>query len=481
MITREIKAVFDPITRLEGHLKIEITIDKVNGSQQVVDAKSTGSLFRGFENILIGRDPRDAQHITQRICGVCPVAHGMAAVKALDLAYDCTDNIPTNARIMRNLVNGSNFVESHILHFFLLSVPDFIEGPAMAPWQVDWEVDRRFSKSENDLLMSHYIQALEMRRKADQMSAIFGGRLPHPNAFIPGGFTCTPRQERIDLFNAFLDELIPFVQNVYIKDVEFLAAKYPDYLNIGQGYGNLLAYGAFDQDASGNQLLAQGQIQKGSTTVQPLDIASITEHVGYSWFKDHSPANPATGKTEAQKPKGDAYSWLKSPRYNDKPYEVGPLARMWVNGDYQRGVSTMDRHLARAQEALKIALAMKTWIAQLDASGPVYNEPNLTNIGTGIGLTEAPRGALGHWLEIGADHKIAHYQIITPTTWNVGPRDNNGLLGPLEQSLLGTHIKNADEPIEVMRIIHSFDPCLDCASHIIRPGKETKVYRLGCC
>lgn len=194
---------YDPVTRIEGHLKIELTIDKVSGTQQVVEAKSSGGLFRGFEKILIGRDPRDAQHITERICGVYPVAHGVASVRAQDDAFDTV--IPTNARIMRNLVNGANFVESHILHFFLLAAPDFIEGPAMPPWQADWKVDRRFSKSDNDTLMDHYLQALTMRRKADQMTALFGGKAPHPPAYIPGGFTCTPRQERIDAFDAFLD------------------------------------------------------------------------------------------------------------------------------------------------------------------------------------------------------------------------------------------------------------------------------------
>lgn len=475
----KITAAFDPVTRIEGHLNITIDIDTVNGVRQVVDAKAIGGLFRGFEKILIGRDPRDAQHITERICGVCPVAHGMAAVKNLDAAFGVT--IPENALLMRNLVNGSNFVESHILHFYLLSAPDFIEGPAMPPWQADWAIDRRFSKAENDALLGHYVQALTIRRKADQMTAVFGGKVPHPPAYIAGGFTCTPRQERIDLFNGFLDELIPFIQNVYIPDVELLSAKYPDYFTFGRGYGNLLAFGVFDMDTAGSsRLLAQGHVENGSRTVQPLDINQITEHVTHSWFKDGPALNPASGTTVPQNPKDGAYSWLKAPRYNNLPYEVGPLARMWVNGDYQKGISTMDRHLSRAYECLKIALAMRTWVNALNPAGAVYNEPTLPTSATAYGLTEAPRGALGHWLEITAG-KLSRYQVISPTTWNCAPRDAAGLPGPIEQALLGTPVENPNQPIEVMRIIHSFDPCLDCATHIIQPGKDAKIFRMGTC
>ncbi len=471
----KITAAFDPVTRIEGHLNIQIEIDTVNGVQQVVDAKATGGLFRGFEKLLIGRDPRDAQHITQRICGVCPVAHGMASVLNLDNAFGV--NIPNNARLMRNLVNGANFVESHILHFYLLSVPDYVAGPAMPPWQADWDIDRRLDKTQTDRLVSHYLQAVTMRRKADQMTAIFGGRAPHPNAFIPGGFTCTPRQERIDEYNRFLDELIPFVRDVYIPDVELLGTIYRDYFSIGAGCKNLLAYGVFEESTPGQRLIPAGSIANGSRNVQPFNAAQITEQVTYSWFADANPIHPSESYTQPQSPKRDAYSWVKSPRYLGKPYEVGPLARMWVRGDYQNGISTMDRHLARAHEALLVAEALRIWVNQLDPAGAVYNEPVLPDSATASGLTEAPRGALGHWLKI-ENGKLAAYQVISPTTWNCSPRDSGGVPGPLEEALLGTPIENPDMPIEVMRIIHSFDPCLDCATHVIRPGQEAKLVRI---
>ncbi len=476
----KVTASFDPVTRVEGHLLVEVEFDTVNGIQQVVNVQAGGVMFRGIENILVGRDPRDAQHITQRICGVCPVAHGMAAVKALDAA--CGVAVPANARIMRNLVNAANFIESHILHFYLLALPDFIAGPAMPPWQAEWNVDRRFDQKASDTLMAGYLKALEMRRKGHEMGALFGGRLPHPPAYIAGGFTANPRPERIANYRAYLNELIGFIQDRYIPDAEQLASQYSDYLGLGRGYGNLLAYGVFElDDAGGDQLLAGGHVVEGSATPLPLDAASIAEHVTHSWFKNNTDGlHPASGQTKAVDPasKTYAYSWLKAPRYEGRPYEVGPLARMWINGDYRNGISVMDRHLARAREAMKIAMAAREWLDELIPEGPVYQPPTVPDAAASMGLTEAPRRALGHWLGI-SDGRISHYQVISPTTWNASPRDNRGILGPLEEALLGTPVQNVDQPIEVMRVIHSFDPCLDCAAHVVKPKHKSNVLKLG--
>jgi hydrogenase large subunit len=468
----------DPVTRLEGHLKIEVTVETSGGTQRVVDAKATGTMFRGLELILVNRPPDDAPDITQRICGVCPVSHGMAAVTALDAAAGIT--APDNARIMRNLVLGSNFIQSHILHFYHLAVQDFIDGPAMPPWQPSWSADKRVDKTTTDTLVGHYVTALDMRRMAHEMGALFGGRLPHPPAFVPGGFTNSVRPARIAGFQSYLNVLMPFIQNTYIPDVDALGSYYPDYFQVGRGSGNLLAYGVFDQDSSGtNKLLRRGRVVNGGPSTQSLDPNQITEYVAYSWYAnstDNLP--PASGATSPQFPKNNAYSWLKAPRYQTQPYEAGPLARMWVNGDYTSGISVMDRHRARAQEALKVAQAMQTWVTQLDPSAPVYQQFHPPDEATSFGLTEAPRGALGHWLRVN-NHRIANYQVVTPTCWNASPKDTAGVHGPIEQALLGTSVGDLTQPVEVLRVIHSYDPCLSCAVHVLRPKEGVKIFALG--
>lgn len=470
----------DPVTRVEGHLKVRVDVDTVNGVQQVVSAYATGNLFRGFEKILIGRDPWDAQHITERICGVCPVSHGLAAILALDAANKVTP--PANAIIMRNLVMAANFLDSHILHFYHLTLMDFINGPAMAPWQPSWTTDRRFDAATTNTLIQHYVKALEMRRKAHEMGALFGGKMPHPPAYIPGGFTAVPSEAKITKLKAYLNELIPFIRDVYIEDVETLAIKYSDYLAIGAGNKNLLAFGCFDLDAAGSRkLFKRGRVYNASPTATSLDLNQITEQVRYSWYSDATGTRTmANGDTVPQYPKGSAYSWMKAPRYANTSYEVGPLARMWVNGIYNRGVSVMDRHRARAYEAWQIALAMLDWANQLQVGGAVFTPSVRATTATSMGLTEAPRGALGHWVQI-TNGKISRYQILTPTCWNCSPRDASAQPGPLERALVGTPVKSLAEPIEVLRVIHSFDPCLDCAVHVMRPNDEKRanIFHVG--
>jgi hydrogenase large subunit len=468
----------DPVTRIEGHLKITVKIAKVNGVEQVVDAWSTGTLFRGVEKILEGRHPWDAVPITQRICGVCPVSHGMAAVKTIDAASNVTP--PANGRILRNLVLGSNFVQSHILHFYHLAALDYVDGPDMPPWTPVWSADKRLDPQTSQALVANYLAALAMRRKAHEMGAVLGGRLPAPPAFIPGGFTYVPTPADLTKVGDYLDELIPFIQNVYIPDVLLVESVYSDYSDIGAGCENLLAYGVFDQDSSGSsKLLKRGRVEGGSTVVLPVDVNAITESVTWSWYDDGTDnLPPASGETTAQYPKGKAYSWLKAPRYADQPYEVGPLARMWVNGDYKRGISVMDRHLARAQEALKVAEAMKAWLTEIQTGQASYTNHSLPQSATAYGLTEAPRGALGHWLGVSLQ-KISHYQVVTPTCWNASPRDTSGVHGPIEQALIGTPVGDPNEPVELLRVVHSFDPCLSCAVHVTRPGSRDEVVVLS--
>ncbi len=464
------KVKIDPITRIEGHLSIDVAIDTLNGVQQVVDAWATGTLFRGFEKLLAGRDPRDAQHLTQRICGVCPTPHAVAANSALENA--CKATVPNNARIMRNIVLACNFIQSHILSFYHLSLLDFIDGADMAPWGPGWASDKRLESIKEQQLFSNYVKALDITRKVQEMGSVFGGRLPHSPAYVAGGFTETPTSADVAKFKTYLTEVISFINNIYIPDVNFIGSAYPEYYGIGRGFGNLLSFGVFPLEQQGvPRLLRRGRVISGSTTVQSIEPGAITEQVANAWYADSTNnLNPAQGQTTPVYPKGNAYSWLKSPRYLNEPYECGPLSRMWVNGDYRKGISVMDRHAARALEARKIANAVNSWISGILLGQPVFTQPALPANGSGIGLTEAPRGALGHWLTI-ASSKIQNYQVITPTCWNASPRDNKNILGPMERSLIGTPVKNIKEPIEVLRVVHSFDPCMSCAVHIVHAEK----------
>ena len=463
--------IVDPVTRIEGHMSVEVTID----AGQVVDARCTGTLFRGFETILQGRNPWDAPVITQRICGVCPISHGLAAVMALDNAGARTAT--ENGRILRNLLLGSNYLQSHILHFYLLAAVDFLQGPDSAPWQPAWDVDIRIPMSP--AIMASISKAVEARRRAHEMGALIGGRMPSAHAMISGGFTATPTTTDIGNVRAQLVWLTDFIQSVYLPDVQTVASAYPDYFSIGRGPGNLLAHGVFELDRDGNQkLLRMGYADDGRAgQAADLAVSDIRESVTHSWYHDSTDSlPPSAGQTLPVHPKAGAYSWLKAPRYQGKACEVGPLARMWVNGDYQNGISVMDRHAARAQEALKVAQAMSEWLSQVQIGQPVYDDKRMPTSGSGMGLTEAPRGALGHWVRI-ANGTISHYQVITPTCWNASPRDSGERPGPMEQALIGTPVQDENRPIEVLRVIHSFDPCLSCAVHVMRPkAKPVKVH-----
>jgi len=462
----------DPMTRIEGHLAIEVTVDNVNNQMQIIDAKSSGTLFRGFENILKTRDPLDAPHLTQRICGVCPISHGMASSLALEAAFGVTP--PANGRILRNLVLGSNFVQSHILHFYHLAAFDYIDTKdviSISPWWPQYNSSDLLRGTIVQTLVEHYVKALEMRRKAHQMGAIFGGKLPCSPVFIPGGCTHVPSSQDINDFRTLLTELRQFINNTYLPDVLKVAGAFPEYYNIGSGCGNLLAYGVFDLNSSGtSKLLSRGRLTNGQ--LLSIDTNSIKEYVKYSRYTSQSGnLNPALGVTDPNAEKSGAYSWLKAPRYLNTVHEAGPLARMWVNGDYRNGISVIDRIAARAYETKKVADAMDNWLNEIQVGSSVYTYSATPSSATGIGLTEAPRGALGHWTAIN-NSTIDRYQIITPTNWNASPKDDYNQPGPIEQALIGTPIADIKQPVEVLRVVHSFDPCLSCAVHMVRPDQK---------
>ncbi len=466
----------NPVTRVEGHLDIEVTIDSVANRNRVLTAKSSGTMFRGFELILIGRDPLDAVHYTQRICGVCPVSHGMAATLALEAAGGLA---PTdNGRILRNLVLGANYLQSHILHFYHLAALDYVDTTGaldMPPWTPRYATPDMLKGADASRLIGHYVEALARRRVAHQMGAIFGGRLPAPVSFYPGGCSETVTAQNVADFRALLNDLDAFIEDTMIPDVQFVADRFPEYGLLGKGCGNLLAYGVFDLNAAGtSKLLPRGRYTDGA--LAPVDTTMITEYVGYSWYKRSTTnRNPSVGVTQPVTPGGGtSYSWVKAPRYLNKVHEVGPLARMWVAGDYREGTSVLDRLMARALEARKVALAMDDWLNQLVPGAATLANGTRPAAATGVGLTEAPRGALGHWLSI-SQSRVARYQIITPTAWNASPKDDAGRNGALELALIGTPVADISQPVELLRVIHSFDPCLSCAVHVARPGAQAKT------
>ena len=461
----------DPITRIEGHLKIEVDVE----GKKVVDARSIGTLWRGFEVILKGRDPRDAQMITQRICGVCPISHAIAAAFALDEAFNVTP--PYNGRIVRNLILGGNYIQSHILHFYHLAALDYCLGPDVAPFIPRYAGDYLLSKKVNDACVEHYIQALDMRMKAHELTALWSGKVPMAQSITPGGVSQQVSVDRIASTLWRIRQLKDFISNVYIPDVLAVADAYKDYGSYGVGYKNFLSYGVFAADDKRGELLFKpGRYTSGLDL--DMDEAKITEDVSYAWYKkDHIPKHPLSGITDPDLEKEGAYSWVKAPRYDAVPHEVGPLARMWINGDYRKGASLLDRHAARALETKKIAEAMEKWVLQLKPGEPVFEPFELPVSGQGAGMTEAPRGALGHWIKI-ENKKIDNYQAVVPTTWNCSPRDADFQRGPVEEALIGCPVPDADNPLNVVRIVRSFDPCLACAVHLTKPNGQMKKFRV---
>jgi hydrogenase large subunit len=512
------KITIDPVTRIEGHLKIEVEIE--NG--KVTDARSAGEMFRGWEIILKGRDPKDAQMITQRICGVCPSPHAHASSLCLDDAFGV--HPPDNGRLIRNLIYGANFIQSHVLHFYHLTALDYVDitailkytgsdpglnkvkawaktevesgrPAAVAPFLPRLKGDYITDTETNLACIAHYLQALDMTKKAHEMLCIFGGRMPHEIAIMAGGACERPTVDKIVDYLYRLKELQSFIDNVYIPDVIAVAKAYPRYFEIGKGCGNLLAYGVFEENADGSKrYISSGAYSNGQ--VQPLDASKITEYVKYSRYSSKSGLHPSYGETMPAPDKKNAYSWIKSPRYNNQVFEVGPLARMVVNHVQNSNpavsklvsdalqqlnlpvtslFSVLGRHAARALETKVVADRCADWVMQLKPGEPVHTKFVIPDQSTGMGLTDAPRGALGHWITI-KDKKIDTYQAVVPTTWNAGPRDDKNRPGPIEQALIGTPVADPENPIEPLRVVRSFDPCLACAIHIIEPEKEVKKF-----
>lgn len=455
------RMVLDPVTRIEGHLRIELEIE----GSMVVRARSSGTSYRGLENILRGRDPRDAAHITQRICGVCPIPHARAACEAFESAVRCSP--PAQAVGIRNIVQAANFIDSHLLHFYVMALPDFVAGLPLANGdRLGGQPRIRSDGAALDAkpLADHVLASLRARRACHEIIVALAGKMPHAAGIVPGGVTVVPSARLLGELSALVAELRAFVDGPYASDVQSLRGAFPSYDDIGASNAAFLAYGAFP-DPQGNRLLPAGVCDVSGAITAVVDTSGITESTKNALYLAAPPAPPATSVTQPALDRTDAYSWIKAPRLAGQPCEVGPLARAILSSRDPGHRGVMARHLARQSEASLLAEALDRWLAELspDVSGlPVF--PQVPLGGSGSGLTEGPRGALGHWLDIDAG-VVSHYGVIAPTTWNASPGDEQDVPGPIERALQGVSLAVPTDPVEVLRIVHSFDPCLQCAVH----------------
>ncbi len=557
------RITIDPITRIEGHLRVDVEVD----GGKVTKAWSSGQMFRGLEVILKGRDPRDAWLFTQRICGVCTTVHALASVRAVENALQL--QVPLNAQYIRNLILSIHALHDHIVHFYALSALDWVDVVSalsadpvatqkLAESLSNWPGNsaKRFAAVKDKLktlvasgqlgpfanaywghpamklppeanlmAVSHYLEALDYQRKATQALAIFSGKNPHIQNLSVGGVTCAINPdsdsalniERLYFVKQLVEEVRGFIQQVYLTDVVAVGALYKDWLPYGAGVTNYMAAPDMFLNVEGTEFdLPGGTVMGGDLkTVKPISSLNdeyfkknVEESIAKAWYDGDWSKHPWEEDTEPKYTEFDAegrYTWLKAPRFQGKPMQVGPLAQMVVgyalghkdivknvNGALDRisavaGVkvgpeilhSTIGRHAARAVRASMLAdLALKHWGLLVENIGKgdleIFNPPTFPKgEQRGVGVHEAPRGILSHWIVI-ENGKIKNYQCVVPSTWNAGPRDAKNQLGPYEASLMGNPIAEAEKPLEVLRTIHSFDPCIACAVHMLDPeGKET--------
>ncbi len=565
------RIVVDPITRIEGHLRIEAQMD----GDKIAQAYSAGTMVRGIELILKGRDPRDAWAFTQRICGVCTLVHGIASVRAVENALNYS--IPKNAQLIRNLMIMAQYAHDHVMHFYHLHALDWVDvvsaldadpkatselAQSISKWSKSspgyfadmkkklktfveggqlgifsnayWgHPAYRLPPEANLMAVSHYLEALTWQRDVAKLHTIFGGKSPHPN-FLVGGVSSpidlnsdsAINIKKLSQVQDVINEMKTFVDQVYVPDTLAIASFYKDWFKRGEGLGNFMCYGDLpgtSMDDPDSFFLPPGVIlNRDLSTIHPVDLnndAEIQEYISHSWYdysggKD-SGLHPYDGETELNysgpKPPykhldvDKSYSWLKSPRWKGQAMETGPLARvltLYAKGHEQTRdlvgmalkqldvpvealFSTLGRTAARTLETKIIVDGMQGMYDQLIAnikSGDTQTfndklwEPSTwPQKAQGVGFMEAPRGALGHWIVI-EDKKIANYQAVVPSTWNAGPRDPQGQAGAYEAALEDNHqLHDVKQPIEILRTIHSFDPCIACAVHVTDPDGEELI------
>ncbi len=505
-----IKGINIPLNRAEGDLQIKVEIE----DGIITEAWSAGTLFRGFENMMRGRGALDGLVITPRVCGICSLTHLTAAVEALDAIADVTP--PDNARRLRNLALMVETIQSDVRQALLMFMVDFANREAYQDHQLGVEAEKRYSPLKG----RSAIEVIRESKRLLQVVAIIGGQWPHTSFMVPGGVTSIPEISKIlqcriiyerfcswyeqsilgcsinrwleirsiDDLNIWLDESSAHRESEVGFFIRF--ARLAGLDSLGKGPGRFLSYGNFTLPAEttlpgiGGRLIGAGFAV--GTEVFPFEAGKISEDISHSWYEQGvAPVHPFSGSTTpyASGQGSQAYSWIKAPRYGGEVFETGPLAEMIINGTplfqdliAENGPNVFTRELARLVRPTYLLNPMATLISELLEKredifySPVKNIPD----GEGAGLIQAARGALGHWVKI-KDQKIAHYQIITPTSWNGSPRDEHGVRGAWEEALIGTPTKDINNPVEAGHVVRSFDPCLVCAVHTVKKGQKREV------
>lgn len=462
------RIIINPVTRISGFLEIEVEVE----NNVVVEAKTKGFLFRGFEKMLLGRSPFDIVYFTERICGICSTAHATAATLALEDALNFT--VSGQGRILRDIIHGCEFLQNHIRHFYQYTIPDFVRLPDIRPLYPIEHTDFRLPDPITVRIGRHYFESLEISRSAHEMLAVFGGKVPHNHGIFIGGITTQPTVDKIVKIKSILQEIYRFIVDKMIPDVYSIAEHYKDYFTIGRGYGNFLSYGVFNHYRDLGTLYVNPLVYYSNGITETFNPGNITEEIDYSWFSgDKSTYKPFEDSNEANMDKPKGYTWIKAARYKSLPFETGPLARQWLSGEYKRGISTMDRTIARVLEAKKVAEVINILLHHVVLDISLQSKYDIPETAEGSGLVDTTRGSLGHWLKI--DNKaVSFYQIITPSVWNLSPHDSKELKGVAEKALIGTPIQDMKNPLELGRTIRSFDPCVSCATHVYCEGYEPK-------
>ncbi|HCQ89309.1 MULTISPECIES: nickel-dependent hydrogenase large subunit [unclassified Clostridium] len=464
------KVVINPMTRISGFLQIEVEIE----NNKVIEAKSQGMLFRGFEKMLKGRNPSDAIYFTERICGICSTAHSIGSARALERAFNV--EVPPNENIIRNILHGCEFLQNHLRHFYQYTLPDYVSGFNIDPlYEVNHD-DFRIPEDRQKRLIEDYFISTEYSKRAHKLLALLGGKAPHNHGVFLGGITVTLDAEKLLEAKAMLSEMKSFITNRMVEDIETISKYYEDYFKIGASQGNFMSFGLFDD--YGDMSYVKPKIILKDGKEMNIDKDKITENIYKSWYvgeKETFTFQDERWTPDSQKKEG--YTWIKAPRYEGVPMEVGPLARMYISGVYKKDSSTMSRLVARVLEAKKVAETMESLLNIVELKAPSKKNFVIPEKAIGYGLQDTTRGTLAHFIGIEAK-QIDKYTIITPSTWNLSPKDDKGVRGAIEEALVGSHIQDFNNPVEVGRIVRSFDPCVSCATHVVSKNASTVEIRV---